>query len=78
MQLTLTDLILGGTGKIPGGKVHMMFVILCNFKGGDDFDYSILLRFHKLSFLTSQCNLAVTLCVLYTHNTHLLTFFVSL
>ena len=51
MQLTLTDL-LGGTGKIPGGKVHMMFVILCNFQGGVDFDYSILVCyiFHILYY----------------------------
>ena len=51
MQLTLTDL-LRATGKIPGGKVHMMFVILCNFKGGVNFDYSILVYyiFHMLYY----------------------------
>ena len=38
-NMQLTDL-LGGTGKIPGGKVHMMFVILSNFQGRVDFDYS--------------------------------------
>ena len=66
MQLTLTDL-LGATGKIPGGKVHMMFVILCNFKGGVNFDYSILVyyMFHML-YYTILCCTVYSILVYYT------------
>ena len=76
MQLTLTDL-LGATGKIPGGKVHMMFVILCNFKGGVNFDYSILVyyTFTQIIISTSPCNLTFTLCVLYTKHIFLLSLY---